>query len=47
MVFFRRSRYNVKESEGLVKLELTLSNPSSFNISIILNETGNTAENGK
>ena len=42
-VFFKRSRYNVEESKGSVEIELTLSRPSSFNITLKFDKTDNTA----
>ena len=42
-VFFSRLSYNVKESDGSVELRLILSNPSSTNITVMINEAGKTA----
>lgn len=46
-IFFKQSHYNVRESERAVELELTLSTPSSFDITVYLNEIDNTANKGK
>ena len=40
---FKEPEYNIEESAGSLELELTLSNPSSTNITVEIESNDNTA----